>query len=54
MMIMELLDEQLGRQSRRPAERVMNHNDILNAEYVVHGRHGLQSEGGASTRVESR
>src|ERR1700683_1516823 len=51
MMIVELLDEELGRQSRRAAERVVNHNDILNAEYIVHGRHGLQSERGASTRV---
>ena len=41
MMIMELLDEQFGRQSRRAAERVVNHDDILNAEYIVHGRHGL-------------
>src|ERR1700690_1843864 len=32
MMIMKLLDEQVGRQSRRAAERVMNHNDILNSE----------------------
>ena len=40
-MIVELLYEQLGRQSRRAAERVVNHDDILNAEYIVHGRHGL-------------
>src|SRR5580704_2267104 len=51
MTIMELLDEKIGRQSRRAAERVVNHNDILNAEYIIHGRHGLQSESGASTRV---
>ena len=51
IMIVELLDEQLGSQSRRAAERVVNHDDILDAEYVVHGRHRLQSEGGASTRV---
>ena len=41
MMIVELLDEQLGRESCRAAERVVNHNDILNVEYIVHGRHGL-------------
>ena len=51
MMFVELLDEQLGRQSRCAAERVVNHNDIPNAEYIIHGRYGLQSEGGASTCV---
>ena len=50
-MIVELLYEQLGRQSRRAAERVVNHVDILNAEYIVHGRDRLQGEGGASTCV---
>ena len=51
MIIMELLDEQLRRQSRRAAERVVNHDDILNTEYIIHGRHGFQSEGGAPTCV---
>jgi len=30
---------------------VLNHNNIQKTEYIVHGRHGLESEGGASTGV---
>src|SRR5208282_5625531 len=51
MMIMKLLDDQLRRQGRRTAERVVNYHDVFDAKYIIHGRYALQSEGGASTCV---
>jgi len=41
MMITKLLDHQLRRQGRRTAERVVNHDDVFDIEYIIHSRHGL-------------
>jgi hypothetical protein len=38
VMIMKLLDDQLRRQGRRTAERVVYHHDVFDIEYIIHGR----------------
>src|SRR5580692_7350595 len=38
IMIMKFLDDQLRRQSRRTAERVVNYHDVFDTEYIIHGR----------------
>ena len=39
MMIMKLLDDELRRQGRRTAERVVNYNDVFDIKDIIHGCH---------------
>ena len=41
MMIMKLCDDQLRRQRRGTAKRMVNYNDVFDIKQIVHGRHGL-------------